>query len=668
MTVLPTTEFAEGLRALPEAHQEVSTLFHDLEKAQNLWEIRGITEASDNIYLITLPHSRVFVTSADAGGKPQLLLLSIKGVESRRGPLPIVIGVTGHRDLRPPDVPALERCVREVFDEMLRTYGKTPLLLLSPLAAGADQLVARVALSYQIPVVAPLPLELEDYERDFTPDELAEFRALLQRARCCYFVGYVGKNDASSVRESGKARNEQYARVGAYVARNSQLLVALWNGLPPTQPDSIGGTAQIVAFKREGRAAGIVPEPGPLDPPESGPVWHIVTPRLHDARELPATAFTSTILWPEPGLPPGALAAREKNTEPKNAEVTALIFRHVDRFNEDALGLGADDRTISTDTIRFTAEKLASRYQRLTMWTLRALYVAGFAAAVSFIAYAHIPPHLAPLIELNLLITIAALFIYFLARSRELQNFHQDYRAIAEGVRIQEQWHIANLRETVADHYLRLYRGELDWIRNAIRVCRLLDDTSAVDTSMSLEQRRARLRAVYETWITGDSGQVKYFEVRAAADERREQRFSRMTWTAAAVGIAATLAVVVAFALLGAKVDVEPSDPSLHGTENFWWIAGVVTISIAAVASGLLASYAEKRAFGIHVKRYRRMRRIFLQAAASLDAILKREPFTDRDYTDAQEVIRELGKEALLENAAWVILHRERPLEFVQGG
>ena len=30
--------------------------------------------------------------------------------------IPFVIGVTGHRDLRPDDVPALETAVRTVFD------------------------------------------------------------------------------------------------------------------------------------------------------------------------------------------------------------------------------------------------------------------------------------------------------------------------------------------------------------------------------------------------------------------------------------------------------------------------------------------------------------------------------------------------------------------------
>ena len=64
----------------------------------------------------------------------------------------------------------------------MNAYRNTPLLLLSPLARGADQLVAGVALQqrFAIPVVAPLPLEVAEYEKDFKdPRELAAFRELL---------------------------------------------------------------------------------------------------------------------------------------------------------------------------------------------------------------------------------------------------------------------------------------------------------------------------------------------------------------------------------------------------------------------------------------------------------------------------------------------------------
>ncbi len=574
-----------------------------------------------------------------------------------RGPLPLVLGVTGHRDLRPDDVPSLERAVRAIFDELLVTYPTTPLLLLSPLAAGADRLVARVALDRGIPVVVPFPFAQPEYERDFDAAERAEFhdllarpRALLPNARFCYFVGYVPAqegitaNDADNVREPER-RGRQYAQLGSYIARNSHILIALWNG---ESSDAVGGTSQIVQFKLDGRAVGFGPEQRPLDRPEFGPVWQIVTPRSSAPDKLSGPAFSRV-----------EHSAIADDDEP-DAEVTRA--RRIEEFNADAVRAGYGTAQLTANKILEAAEGLAKQYQLRTLRTLRWLYVAGFLVSLAFVLYAHVWRH-PSLLALNVVLTGAALAAYFFARNRQWQNRHLDYRALAEGLRVQEQWHAANVRETVADLYLRQHRAELDWIRSAIRASRLLDDTAHVDAVVPLEDRRRDLRMLRETWIVGERGQIGYFNGRSEVDERSEHRFGRATWAAAVASILCTVGAAIVFGLMGFEIKKEGA-----GEENVWWIAAIVAISLAAVASGLAASYAEKRAFGIHVKRYRRMRGIYQRAGAMLDSILAREPFKEKDYEAAQRVIRDVGEEALLENAAWVTLHRERPLEFVRGG
>src|SRR5260370_266892 len=52
---------------------------------------------------------------------------------------PLVIGVTGHRDLREEDREHLKNSVRKVFTELRKQYPSTPFVLLSPLAEGADR-------------------------------------------------------------------------------------------------------------------------------------------------------------------------------------------------------------------------------------------------------------------------------------------------------------------------------------------------------------------------------------------------------------------------------------------------------------------------------------------------------------------------------------------------
>ena len=84
---------------------------------------------------------------------------------ARRGVLPFVIALGGHRDLRAEDVPGLEARVTDILTGLASRYPHTPLLLLSSLAEGADRLGARVAFRLGIGVVAVLPLPRDEYER-----------------------------------------------------------------------------------------------------------------------------------------------------------------------------------------------------------------------------------------------------------------------------------------------------------------------------------------------------------------------------------------------------------------------------------------------------------------------------------------------------------------------
>ena len=209
--------------------------------------------------------------------------MNIKHHAVKKGPLPLAISVTGHRDLRDQDLERLEAEIRAVFHDITARYPHTPLLLLSPLAEGADRLAARVGLEFGARLIVPLPLPRDLYEDDFeTAASRREFADLLVQADQWFEMPYVEGNTRDNVSAHGEARNHQYAMVGAYVARHSQIFFALWDGVQTDHGEKLGGTAEVVRFKLEG-----VPEPyasqDPLDSVSTGPVYHIVTPR----REIP---------------------------------------------------------------------------------------------------------------------------------------------------------------------------------------------------------------------------------------------------------------------------------------------------------------------------------------------------------------------------------------------
>ena len=82
---------------------------------------------------------------------------------------PIIIGVTGHRDLRDQDVRILEDKVQGIIIKIGSMYLNSPLLLISPLAEGADRLVARVGLklaaekTIDLRLTALLPMSRGEY-------------------------------------------------------------------------------------------------------------------------------------------------------------------------------------------------------------------------------------------------------------------------------------------------------------------------------------------------------------------------------------------------------------------------------------------------------------------------------------------------------------------------
>lgn len=87
--------------------------------------------------------------------------------------IPIVVGVTGHRDLREEDIPELEKKVEAIFKEIKHKYKdkyqRLPIKILSPLAEGADRLVARVGLHAghaDVKLTTILPMPKEKYEKD----------------------------------------------------------------------------------------------------------------------------------------------------------------------------------------------------------------------------------------------------------------------------------------------------------------------------------------------------------------------------------------------------------------------------------------------------------------------------------------------------------------------
>ena len=160
---------------------------------------------------------------------------------SQTVPARIVIGVTGHRRLAPE--PWLTEEIRSAIRDIVREASPTKsaelaLTVLSPLAEGADRLIAKEVLKFpgsRLEVV--LPMERDDYMRDFnTAGSRREFHKLLSQAVSIRHVSFNG------------SRPEVYELAGRYVVEQCDVLIALWDGTPM---GGEGGTAGTVDYARK---------------------------------------------------------------------------------------------------------------------------------------------------------------------------------------------------------------------------------------------------------------------------------------------------------------------------------------------------------------------------------------------------------------------------------
>jgi hypothetical protein len=432
------------------------------------------------------------------------------------------------------------------------------------------------------------------------------------------------------VSHPGPERDLQYEAVGKYIARASQILIALWDGV---QLDKVGGTAAIVKFQTEGS-----PDPQTCDllPPELFPVYHIMTPRVSNPN--PPAPFQKRVIYP-PAFGSGEAAK-------KYYEKT---FGNLDEFNRlvadygpalrNADGSLSPGQALMQDRYA-VADALALKFQKSMRITDRALHWLVFLSFSSFVCYAHLPEHPSPALGMALILLAVGYALHYIAKRKGLDDKRLDYRAVAEGCRIRLYWHLAGVGDSVPDNYLGKQRTELDWIRNGLRGWAIgLQPCPAA---------KEGTQAVLNDWVRG---QRKYFEGEIEKSEKKSEFMERC------VTACLSLAIIIGVGLFIAST-MMPEHEGQEAGESIWLVAAIISIDLLLAGAALLHHANERMAHAEHLKQYRRMLNIYDNAAKSIQRLLE-----SGNVAAASSCLRALGREALVENGDWVVLHRERPLE-----
>lgn len=543
----------------------------------------------------------------------------------------LVVGVTSHRDLRSEDLPGLRQVVADALGSLRAQFPLLQLVILSPLAEGGDRLVAQVGLDLGARLIVPLPLPPDDYHLDFNGvASRDEFQRLVGQADSVLLAQSAG--DPAALSQPGPARDRQYLQAGLYVANHCHVLVALWDG---HEDGGTGGTAQIVRYYLGGPLPGARRATDNLRQMLAGDddslVLHL--PVHRDSRAQAAEGvepawLTSAARRPlHDGLPPeyAMIFARMQTYESDRRRICAELGA------EPAMGDALARLLLETDA-------MALRQQRRMLGAMRAIHGLAVLMGMAFLLYSDLG---APdwLLWVFLVFFASGLSIAWLARRNDWHRKYVDYRALAEGLRVQWFWRRAGLSVTgdpefAHDNFLQKQDIELGWIRNVMRQVGVMASPANGDADACMEE-------VIEDWVgrPGVSGQLDYYqrkaELRARHHLRTEALGRACLWTG--IGISLFLA------LFHRGLDVMGRDLL------------VTTMGTLSLLAAVREAYSYRKADKELVKQYRFMHRIYRNARAALDAAAS--------IQERREILRALGEAALAEHAEWALMHRDRPIE-----
>ncbi len=562
--------------------------------------------------------------------------------------VPLVVGVTSHRNLAAHELEPIRQRVREFFAQLRQDYPGLPLVLLSALAEGGDQLVAHEALAVGARLIAPLPLPRDLYAEDFAePAVRAAFEHLAAQADRLPMPLLPG-NTAAGVAGPGAQRDRQYAQAGVFVASHCHILLALWDG---RESDLLGGTAQVVRYALDGTMPGLIERRRSvrtaLTSVDESIVHHIACSRVDGS---------GAVLPPAPGLEPLQVRwVSHNHARPAGQGMPdefRRMFARLQEFDRDlsrhaggiaagaaASGVGTADTGDALDRLFSAADTLAMHFQKRVLLSLRGLHVLAALTGIAFVVYTADVPYQSWGIYVFIVLFAAGAWLAWLARRRDWHRKYIDYRALAEGLRVQRGWRRAGVVATSPgafehDGFMQKKDVELGWIRNVMRVASMdRIDVGAVPD--------AALRAVISEWIgsPGQGGQLDYY-TRKTDHRARTHGFTR------GLGLAclwAVIAIVVLLALFQHRLGPEPTDLL------------VAVMAVLGIVAAARESYAYRKGDKELIRQYRYMLGVFADARGKLDAA--------PDAAGKREILRALGEAALAEHSEWALMHRERPLE-----
>ena len=579
--------------------------------------------------------------------------------------LPLVVAVTGHRDLVPDEIPLIKARVKKLFDQLQNDYPFRRLTVMSPLAEGADLLVAEVADELGLELWVPLPKTIEEYRGDFgSAETLAQFEYFCSKATQVFDLSHEIPPAPETFDPDNWRVSYPYAAMGTFLSAHCHILLAIWDG---RESNALGGTAQVVRFHHddvmEGFTSNTVESQQMMLDDESDLVFHISCSRLSHKNQSDKEGQ-----YEQSGQSENSDEAEKivdwcwytkDPTHPRSKELPrqhVLIFKRASEFSHDAqifaeeIAAGKwpliekenDERlpegVQEIDRIYNMADWLAMYFQKKTLRTLLITHWMAFLMGLMFLLYSDFESLQSFLVAFLVFFAVAAAAQVW-AKHNSWQRKYLDYRTLAEGLRVQFYWAVAGVTSEskwkfTHDTFLQSQDPEFGWIRNVMRVAGFRCDASPNRNPQGVEFS-------IQEWVgSNTTGQLGYYKRKAS---EKVQRYE-LTEKLGKLSLVVNVVTVFTFLLVGRLL------PDL--AQSLLHVLMGSTLLLYAVRQGYTYAVGTKEL----IKQFEFMYRIF-------DNAYQRLLLAEGDVEKQRLILLALGQSALDEHSDWTLMNRERSLD-----
>ena len=526
--------------------------------------------------------------------------------------IPIIVGVTAHRSIRESDRGALFESVKAELSKLQARCPNSPLILLTSLAEGGDQLCAEAAVSVGIPLIVALPMERGRFVRDFDPESLACFDRLCADAIQMFVTPFT-----EAVPASGADNDFLYRQAGIYIAAHSHLMLARWDGGPGTE--AACGTSEAVDFSLRGSYSPA--RGGALRSGSNTAVLHIYTPR-RDRCDEPAGAVH--LLGNKTSLDDTLTKTEDFNR--LTADIEFRESSHLPEMPETGTALWRMDQ------VSLAAGRLSRRYAGIYRKLLARLAVASTVLTLAFLLYDEAEATWMILICGAML--AAAMVFQFIAKRSDCLRRYVEYRSLAECLRVESFLYYAGSRVRASELLPWTEQAETVWVLNAL-------------CAFEIGPEPESAHDIRRCWV----GSQRDYHISARKKAARDLLLSeRVVHTALLLSVLLYLSAVGFELLCGGLI----FRPGIHvdNVELFRTVLKIL-LGVFSAATLFISNYYGKLSLERKQSDHEKMARFYAVMADQLDW---------RGQEEA--LLEQIAREELIENGNWCSYQRDNTPDF----